>query len=250
MKRCEPIQNTVKASNNLNTGVFIGVGVGPGNPELITLKATRTIGEADILLVPKAASEMDSLALQIAKPYVKENSRIEARTFPMVKDLEKKIAAWEAISEEVRQWVKAGLKVVFLTLGDTMTYATFVYLLERLKDDIAIEIVPGITSYQGIASETGQPLVMDDMTMTVVPCNLPLETIRAYVRREDALVLMKLSLQFRPLVEMLIEEGVVPYAKLVSHATQERQVIYNDITQIEDEKVSYFSTMIINKRWE
>lgn len=230
-------------------GVFIGVGVGPGNPELITLKATRAIAEADILLVPKAASEMDSLALQIAAPYVRENTRIEARTFPMVKDLERKVAAWEAISAEVREWVKAGQRVVFLTLGDTMTYATFVYLLERLKGDIPVEIVPGITSYQGIASETGQPLVMDDMTMTVVPCNLPLETIRDYVRREDALVLMKLSLQFRPLIEMLIEEGMAPYARLVSHATQERQVVYADITEIEDDKVSYFSTMIINKRW-
>lgn len=228
---------------------FIGVGVGPGDPELMTLKAVKAIENADIILVPTAAKEAESLALAIAKTYVKTTARIENRTFPMVRDWDVKVQAWDQIASEVEAWVKAGENVVFLTLGDTMTYATFVYLLERLQGKIGVGIIPGITSYQGMAAETAVPLVMDDMTLTVIPGNLPLETIRTYIRREEALVLMKLSLNFRPLIEMLLEEGMRPYARLVSHATQTRQVVYDDIAQIEDDSISYFSTLTINKRW-
>lgn len=228
---------------------FIGVGVGPGNPELLTIKAVKAIEAADILLVPKAKHEAQSLAYRIAQPYIHDGAQVEARTFPMVNDQDQKESAWLAIATEIINWVEAGKTVAFLTLGDTMTYATYVYLLEKLQGVIEIETIPGITSYQGVAASTNQPLVMDDMTLTVVPCNLPLEEIRRKVRGDDCLVLMKLSLQFKEIINMLIEEGLAPFTRLVSHATQDREQIYTDIRKIEDESISYFSTIIINKRW-
>ncbi|MCK8060509.1 MULTISPECIES: precorrin-2 C(20)-methyltransferase [unclassified Fusibacter] len=228
---------------------FYGIGVGPGNPELLTIKAVNILKTVDVILVPTAKKGLESLALRIAKPYIKEGIRIEERTFPMVVDLEVKEKAWDSISSEIETWVKEGLRVAFLTLGDTMTYATYIYLLERLMGRIEIETVPGITSYQGVASSTNTPLVVDDMSMCVVSCNIPLEEIRRRVRTEDSLVLMKLSLQFKEIIAMLIEEGVAPFTRLVSHATQEEEVVYEDLSTITDERISYFSTIVINKRW-
>ena len=128
---------------------FYGIGVGPGDSELITLKAVRILETLDILVTPTTKSGSESLALSIAKPFLKEGLVINERVFPMSLDSEVLTAAWDKVADEIREAVENGKRVGFITLGDPMTYSTYIYLLIRLKGQIPLTTIPGITSYQG-----------------------------------------------------------------------------------------------------
>src|SRR3989304_992970 len=133
----------------MKTGNFYGIGLGPGDPELLTLKALRTIQTADCIFVPKSDTKEDSLALEIVKDYVK-GKRVIEQIYPMTKDKQTLNTAWLKAAEEIHTEVKNGYDVVYLTLGDPMTFSTYIYLLRHLSTMLpkkAIHTIPGITSY-------------------------------------------------------------------------------------------------------
>src|SRR3989304_3778587 len=116
----------------MKIGNFYGIGLGPGDPELLTLKALHTIQKADCIFVPKSDSKEDSLALEIVKDYVK-GKRVIEQVYPMTKDKETLNTAWLKAAEEIHTEVKNGYNVVYLTLGDPMTFSTYIYLLRHLN---------------------------------------------------------------------------------------------------------------------
>ena len=158
---------------------FYGIGTGPGDSTLVTIKAVNTIKMLDILYTPEPKKGGDSLALSIVKEYVPDTVEIKQRHFPMNNDSVEKMASWDAIAAEIKDDVKAGKEVGFITLGDPMIYSTYVYIMERLMDEIEVETIPGISSFSNIASNQNFPLVMDTDPLMVIPCTMEEEKIDA-----------------------------------------------------------------------
>ena len=227
---------------------FYGIGTGPGDSTLVTIKAVNTIKRLDILYTPEPKKGGDSLALSIVKEYVPDTVEIKQRHFPMNNDSVEKMASWDAIAAEIKDDVKAGKEVGFITLGDPMIYSTYVYIMERLMDEIEVETIPGISSFSNIASNQNFPLVMDTDPLMVIPCTMEEEKIDAALQTYDCFVLMKVYKNFKEIVQKLEKYDLIDSAILVSNSSKEREVVYKDLRDVHlQEKISYFSTILVNR---
>ena len=227
---------------------FYGIGTGPGDSSLLTIKAVETLQNLDTLYTPEAKKGGDSLALSIVKKYLPEDLEIKSRHFPMSNDSFEKIQVWNDVSSEIVSDVKDGKDVGFITLGDPMIYSTYVYVMERLLDEIEVETIPGISSFSNIASNQNFPLVMDTDPLIVIPCTMEEEKIDAALQTYDCLVLMKVYKNFKEIVQKLEKYDLIDSAILVSNSSQDREVVYKDLRDIHlQEKISYFSTILVNK---
>ena len=227
---------------------FYGIGTGSGDSTLVTIKAVNTIKMLDILYTPEPKKGGDSLALSIVKEYVPDTVEIKQRHFPMNNDSVEKMASWDAIAAEIKDDVKAGKEVGFITLGDPMIYSTYVYIMERLMDEIEVETIPGISSFSNIASNQNFPLVMDTDPLMVIPCTMEEEKIDAALQTYDCFVLMKVYKNFKEIVQKLEKYDLIDSAILVSNSSQEREVVYKDLRDVHlQEKISYFSTILVNR---
>ena len=227
---------------------FYGIGTGPGDSTLVTIKAVNTIKMLDILYTPEPKKGGDSLALSIVKEYVPDTVEIKQRHFPMNNDSVEKMASWDAIAAEIKDDVKAGKEVGFITLGDPMIYSTYVYIMERLMDEIEVETIPGISSFSNIASNHNYPLVMDTDPLMVIPCTMEEEKIDAALQTYDCFVLMKVYKNFKEIVQKLEKYDLIDHAILVSNSSQEREEVFTNLRDDKiDEKISYFSTILVNK---
>lgn len=227
---------------------FYGIGTGPGDSSLVTVKAVNTLKNIDILYTPEAKQGGESLALSIVKEYIPSNVEIKSRYFPMSNHGTDKIEAWESISREIVNDVKDGKDVGFITLGDPMIYSTYVYLMERIMDEVEVETIPGISSFSNIASNQNFPLVMDTDPLIVIPCTMEEEKIDEVLEKYDCIVLMKVYKRINLILEKLHKHNLIDHAILVSNSSQDKEEVFTNLrgTKI-DEKISYFSTILVNK---
>lgn len=150
-------------------GIFYGVGVGPGDPELLTIKAVKVIQTADVIIAPQTEKQADSTALAIARPFLSEAVSIVKMVFPMVRNREALSEAWENNRRAIVQLLVTGKKVVFLTLGDPMLYSTYIYVFHLLENcGYPIRTIPGVPSFCAIASQLGYPLAEGDDVLSVI----------------------------------------------------------------------------------
>lgn len=227
---------------------FYGIGTGPGDSSLLTLKAVEILHKIDILYTPKSNKEEGSLAHNIVAPHLKADLEIKARHFPMTFNEEEKMKAWEAIASEIVEDVKAGKEVGFVTLGDPMIYSTYVYIMERLLGQIEVETIPGISSFSNIASHQNFPLVMDREPLIVLPCTAEEEKIDYALAHYNSIVLMKVYRNFDQILEKIDAAGLTNHAILVSNSSLENEEVFNNLHEVGlKEKISYFSTILINK---
>lgn len=227
---------------------FYGIGTGPGDSSLITLKAVETLKKIDILYTPESKKGGDSLALSIVKDYLPESLEIKSRHFPMNFDSGEKIVAWNKISEEIIDDVKLGKNVGFVTLGDPMIYSTYVYIMERLMGSVDIETIPGISSFSNIASNHNFPLVMDREALVIIPCTMDEEKIDYALENYSSIVLMKVYKNFKKIIEKLEKNNLLDYSILVSNSSQNNEVVYENLRDVHlEDKISYFSTILVNK---
>lgn len=217
---------------------FYGIGVGPGDSELLTLKGLRIIKECDVIISPTATEGGESIALNIVKEYIDENKEVRVLHFPMSrggKD-EKIRYAYEVIEK----YLEEGKNVAFLTLGDPYVYSTYIYLLTHFKDkDYEVETVPGVTSFCAAASIVNRTLVIGDEPLMIVPAS-SLDKIKD----EKFLVIMKVYRKEEEVINFLEDKGF-DYV-LVSRAGREGQkVLYkkNDILNHRD----YMSLIIASR---
>ena len=227
---------------------FYGIGTGPGDSSLVTIKAVNTLKNIDILYTPEAKKGGDSLALSIVKEYVPDSVEIKPRHFPMSNHGTDKIEAWEEVSKEIVNDVKNGKDVGFITLGDPMIYSTYVYVMERIMDEVEVETIPGISSFSHIASSQNFPLVMDTDPLVVIPCTMEETKIDEVLEKYDCIVLMKIYKRINLILDKLKKHNLIDHAILVSNSSQEREEVFTNLREEKiDEKISYFSTILVNK---
>ena len=190
----------------------------------------------------------DSFALSIVKKYLPEDLEIKSRHFPMSNDSIEKVQVWNNVSEEIVSDVKSGKDVGFVTLGDPMIYSTYVYVMERLMEDIEVETIPGISSFSNIASNHNYPLVMDTDPLMVIPCTMEEEKIDEALEKYDCFVLMKVYKRINTILEKLEKHDLIDHAILVSNSSQEEEEVITNLRDYKiDDKISYFSTILVNK---
>ncbi len=228
-----------------NAGIFYGIGVGPGDPELLTVKAINTIQKVDTIIAPKTEKKDDSLALSIVKPHLKKDVEIVYQTFPMVKDFSDTAAeTWQANKSEILERIKAGKNVAFLTLGDPLFFSTFIYIFELLtKEKIRIELIPGIPAFLAIASRIQKPVVCGDEVLSIIPATADLDKIDHALKNSDASILMKVYKNFPEIVDVLEKNDFIDEAVLISRCGLKDEKRIDDLKSHTDEKLNYLSTI-------
>lgn len=227
---------------------FYGIGTGPGDSDLLTIRGKNTLEKIDILYTPESKKEGKSLALSIVAPYLKPDFTIKQRHFPMSNDQQSKEKAWDSIAEEIIADVQSGKDVGFITLGDPMIYSTYSYLLERVKKVIETETIAGISSFSQIASQLQMPLVLDDETYAVVPATAEEAFLRQALENFTTIIIMKIALAV-PKIKVLLEElDLSDQTILISNVSMDGQEVIKGMRSItEEDKLSYFTTAIVYK---
>jgi precorrin-2/cobalt-factor-2 C20-methyltransferase len=225
------------------------VGVGPGDPELLTRKAERILRSVDVILAPVSNPIETSVALETIREFIDENRQeIIVHQFPMTADRSRLIPAWQEAASMIAAHAEAGRSVAFITIGDPLFYSTFIYLLRILREtwpQILIEIVPGISSINAAASEAALPLVEGDEKMVVIPATAGIEQIRTALATYETVVLLKVKPLFSEIIELLRTTGREQSTVFVERVGTPRQKVLTDFSQIAAHTPDYLSLMII-----
>ncbi|MCE5284650.1 MAG: precorrin-2 C(20)-methyltransferase [Pelosinus sp.] len=230
-------------------GILYGVGVGPGDPELLTLKAVAVIKEADIILAPKTEKKEDSVALSIARPFLKPSAEIVKLVFPMVSDSEELLEAWQSNKEVILDLLKAGKKVVFLTLGDPMFYSTYIYVYRLLENcGYPIETIPGINAFCAIGSHVGYPIVDGDNVLNIVPATMDEEKLDRVLENADNVVLMKVYKNFPQIVAKLKKYNLLAEAVMITRCGLPEEEIVRNLSDVDTTKPLNYLSTILTKR--
>ena len=230
-------------------GTFYGIGVGPGEPELLTVKAINALKKIDALIAPKTEKKSDSVALSIAQPYLKSSVEIIYQTFPMVRDFAEETEIFEANKEEILELLRGGKNVGFATLGDPMFYSTYIYIFRLLKScGVKIVTIPGVPAFLAIAAQIGRPIVFGNDILTIIPATAELDAIKNSLARADSTVLMKVYKNFPEVVDALKSRGIIEDAVLVSRCGLDDEKIITDIAAHKDEALNYLSTILTRRK--
>lgn len=223
-------------------GKLWGVGVGPGDPELLTVKAVRVIREADVIVVPDASSG-DNVALNIAKDYLK-NKPIQFVSTPMVRDKAVMDSAHEQAADQICALLDQGKQVAFLTLGDPAIYSTYMYIHEKvLRRGYAVEIVPGIPSFCAAAARLNRPLCMGREPLLIIPASHNQEELMEVPANK---VFMKAGRSILELQKALDERGQLENASMVENCSMDNERIYPHFGDLK-EPSGYFSLVIVKE---
>jgi len=225
------------------------VGVGPGDPELLTRKAERILRSADVILAPVSNPSDSSVALDIIREFVDENRQeIIVHQFPMTSDRSRLIPAWQEAAALIAAHAEAGRTVAFITIGDPLFYSTFIYLLRLLKEQwpqLPVEIIPGISSINAAAAQAFLPLVEGDEKMVVIPATAGIEQIKAALETYETVVLLKVKPLYPEIVELLRVAGREQGTVFVERVGSPRQKVLTDFGEIAAHTPDYLSLMII-----
>lgn len=171
-----------------------GIGVGPGAPDLLTLRAVKALGSAQAILTAASPSNDYSLALSIARPHLAPGARIERLEFPMTRDEAKLQAAWNLAAERTAAILACDENAAFLTLGDPLIYSTFAYLwraLAAIAPETQVEIISGITSFQAAAAKLNMSLCEGAEPLTIIPGILPGEELEQLLNNPGSAAILK-----------------------------------------------------------
>ena len=229
-------------------GTFYGIGVGPGDPELLTVKAIKAIEAADVLIAPKTEKKDGSVALKIARPYLKEGVEIVYQVFPMVKDFAKNPEAWEENKAEILALLDAGKNVAFLTLGDPMFYSTYIYVFRLMEqEDVEIVTIPGVPAFAAIGSRLNRPIVEGDDILAIIPGTADRADIEKILSTVQSAVVMKVYRNAPEIIDLLAENHMAEDAVLVSRAGLDDEKIIRDIGAQRGEALNYLSTILARR---
>ncbi|WP_027716691.1 precorrin-2 C(20)-methyltransferase [Desulfuromonas sp. TF] len=226
------------------------VGVGPGDPELLTLKGARLIREADVVVTPVGDRSDASIAASIVQDLVDPvRQKLLTQVYPMKRDQAGLEESWARCAREVAELVRRGKTVAFITLGDPFLYSTFLYLHHQLREnfpDVPVEVVSGVSSIHAAAALAGVPLGLSDERLAVLPATYEDEELTRTLESFDTVVLMKVSRVFDRVRSLLKELGG-RRAVYVKRAGLPGQAVFHDLAAVGAEDLDYLSLVIVKK---
>jgi len=235
---------------NNKAGILYGIGVGPGDPDLITIKAAKILNRVDIVFAAASTKNNHSLAVNIASEHIPDNTTVKMLRFPMTSDKNETQRAWKEHAHTIVGELEQGRNVAFLTLGDSMTYSTYGYILKHvqtLAPHLEVQTVPGITSYQAAAARLNTPLVEGEESLMVVSGVKGGNRLRELCGKPENVVFLKAYRNVSDIKAAIDETGKYPRSVGIKSCGQQNEEIINDIGELSQRKPDYW-TLIISKQ--
>ncbi|MGY1979358.1 precorrin-2 C(20)-methyltransferase [Nocardia gipuzkoensis] len=232
-------------------GKLWGVGLGPGDPELVTVKAANVIGAADVIAF-HSARHGRSISRRIAAPYMRPGQLEEHLVYPVTTETTDHPGGYqgaidefyEQAAERLAGHLAAGRSVALLAAGDPLFYSSYMHMHRRLADRFEAEIIPGITSVSAASAALGTPLVEGEQVLTVLPGTMPVDELTQRLRTTDAAAIMKLGRTYPGVRQALSDSGRLSGAYYVERAsTTEQRVLH--ATAVDDAEVPYFAITLV-----
>ncbi len=232
------------------SGTLYGLGIGPGDPELITVKALRLLERAPVIAYP-APEQGESLARSIVAPHLSGGGKKTevAIRMPLVEARFPAAAVYDRAAEELGGHLEAGRDVAVLCEGDPFFYGSFMYLFGRMSERFTVEVVPGVSSLTACAAVLGAPLAARNDVLTVVPAPLDEAALKARLAGAEAVAIIKVGRHFAKVRRVLDALGLMGRARYVEHATMASQRIL-PLDAVAEDGVPYFSMILVHKRGE
>ncbi len=237
----------------MNNGIVYGIGVGPGDSELITLKAIKIIKKEKNIFIPKSGKFEGGLIRNIVQKYINPDFQniVEIDYFGVMNYRGEK---WKKVAEKIHSYISIGQNVVYLTLGDPMVYSTFIYLVEELRkidEGIKILTVPGISSFALGCSEFGIPLVKGEELATICYGGVNKENLKMILNSADTVVIMKIGKKLKKIMDVLKEEHLLDKSYMLKRAGLDGEYKIDGLENLEIEKLpsdfGNLSTIIIRR---
>lgn len=232
-------------------GRLYGIGTGPGDPQLLTVRASTLLRSAEHVFYPTSTGNDESMALNIIEPYLKEGVQFHSAFFPMTKDRHELEQCWNSAADSVAQILCQGKDVVFVTLGDPLIYSTYFYLLKTLKSkypQASWETIPGISSFQAAASYIDSAISEGKDRVALVPVNQDASNIEDALDHYDTIVLFKVGSKLPALLDLLEKKNLLGQGTLFSYLGTAEQKIETDLREVKREKIGYMSLLIVKKK--
>jgi precorrin-2/cobalt-factor-2 C20-methyltransferase len=229
-----------------------GVGVGPGAPDLLTVRALAVLRGVDVIALPRSSDWGESVAWSIIAPALGDAPAEKLfLTFPMQKDPERVGPAVASALDAIGERLKAGKTVAFATEGDPSLYSTFVYVAEEARrrwPEITIEVVPAVSSPLAVAAVAGVPLADGQERIAIVPANYGVDDLDTVLAMFDTVVLMKIGPEMPRIIAALERAHLIDRAVYVAKATMQGQRIVRDLRSVSDERGDCFAMVVVAKK--
>ena len=231
-------------------GIFYGIGVGPGDPELITLKALHILERVPHVFAAASTKNDYSLALNIVRHYIAQ-AVVEPLYFPMTADRRILAEAWDTNAHKVLEVLQRSQDAAFLTIGDPLTYSTYGYLLKTIKNinsEIKAITIPGITSYNAAAALANIPLTEGEESFYLISGAQGGDRLREAIATSDNVVMLKTYRHFDKIYETLEELELLDCATCISRCGLSGETVAHDVRPLKNQKMPYLSLIIIKKK--
>lgn len=229
---------------------LFGLGVGPGDPELITVKAFRVMKESPVIAYPKKMKGKKSYAQRIVDVYVNGmDKEMLGLVFPMTKHQETLDREWNKAVDEVYARIAEGKDVAFVTEGDPMLFSTFIHLMTLIQErhpDVDIQMVPGISSFNASASRLGIPLGEGDDHIAMIPAVDDYDAMRRAIENHDAIVFIKVAKVIDLMLQVLRDLDLLDHAHVVTKVTSDEEIIWKT-SELDGVELEYLTLMVVRK---
>jgi precorrin-2/cobalt-factor-2 C20-methyltransferase len=231
----------------MTTGKLYGIGLGPGDPELLTVKGLRILQSVPVVAYPKSPDGR-CISRSIVADYL-QPAQIEIPMVLPFKLEESSQPAYDRAAAVLAEHLSAGRDIAVLCEGDPFFFGTFMYIYNRLADRFPTEVIPGVSSVMASASALGTPLTYRNDVFMVLSGVLPAESLRDRLQAADAAVIIKLGRNFTKVYDVLKQVGLLDRALFIERATTPHQKIVS-IYDVDPERVPYFSSIVIPSQWQ
>ncbi len=233
-------------------GTLYGVGIGPGDPELITVKGKRIVESVPVVFLPVSGERERSFAGTIAQALVRpEAQEVIVLPYPMTRDRDRVQEAARLNAGRIAQTLLEGRDAAFLTEGDALLYSTFVHTLAAMRalhPALPVVVVPGVTSFAAAAAATLTPLAGRDERIAILPATYEGDELTETLRRFDTVVLMKVSGAVDRVLDALAATGRTADALFVERCGRPEEAIVRDVTELRGRTCDYFSLVIVRRQ--
>lgn len=236
---------------------LIGIGVGPGDPDLLTVKAVNAIKNAEVIMCPASKEDRPSIALSVVSSLIdkSKNQEINKLIFPMTKDKDILVDTWKRNAEIMAKKVLSGKNVVYLTVGDPYLYSTWIYMhreIEKKYPNMKISVIPGIVSMFTFASKVGVSIAEGAEKVSIIPSCYDLSTVKEIAKNSETMVFLKDGRYFDQVIELLRESGFPPnsiFAIGQDLGTESEVIRKMKLGEVNDDTLTtkYFSILVVKR---
>lgn len=242
-------------------GKLFGVGIGPGDPKLLTLKAVEKLIEAQCIIVPKSCEDKESLALSIISDVIgnrqkdiyteRLNKEVLELVFPMSRNNETLENAWQNAAEVIKSKLDEGIDVAFATLGDPSVYSTYMYIHKKIANDgYEVHIIPGVSSFCACCAAAGISLAEKNEKIAIIPLHdfdNESDCIDIIIDKFENIVFMKAGKSISKISDKLKAKNLFDKAVIIDRCGMTQESLHYDLQAAANNYFSYFSTMIVKK---